>query len=183
MAKQVPIKYRSEAAVKKALKIDSFRNLSKDKIMQFASMIPYMDKEVALAVINQFPTFADFGKTAISAYMQACDGLLAKNNESQQAVIKGYQTILDALAKRIEKEDISADERKSITEDMVAVADKIAIADLQNKKFLEKIGTKVFWGITIVVAAVAAGIGINATLNGGDDLPELADNDQNDYMA
>lgn len=55
MSKMLPQKYVSEDAVKRALKIDSFRNLSKDKIMQFASMIPYMDKEVAIAIINQFP--------------------------------------------------------------------------------------------------------------------------------
>ena len=46
--------------------------------MQFASMIPYMDKEVAIAIINQFPIFADFGKTAISGYMQMCDNILEK---------------------------------------------------------------------------------------------------------
>ncbi len=66
MSRKLPKRYVSENAVKRALKIDSFRNLSKDKIMQFASMIPYMDKEVAIAIINQFPIYADFGKTAIS---------------------------------------------------------------------------------------------------------------------
>ena len=55
--KNLPKRYVSEDAVKRALKIDSFRNLSKDKVMQFASMIPYMDKEVAIAIINQFPLF------------------------------------------------------------------------------------------------------------------------------
>ena len=45
----------SEDQVKKALHIDSFRNLSKDKIMEFASLIPNMDKDVAISIINQFP--------------------------------------------------------------------------------------------------------------------------------
>ena len=36
MSKKLPGRYISENAVKRALKIDSFRNLSKDKIMQFA---------------------------------------------------------------------------------------------------------------------------------------------------
>ena len=58
MRKQLPKRYMTEAAVKKASQIDSFRNLSKDKIMQFASMIPYMDKDIAIAIINQFPKFA-----------------------------------------------------------------------------------------------------------------------------
>ena len=104
MSKMLPKRYVSEDAVKKALKIDSFRNLSKDKIMQFASMIPYMDKEVAIAVINQFPKFVEFGKIVISSYMQMCDNILEKNKESQVAVIRGYQTILDALSRRMDLE-------------------------------------------------------------------------------
>lgn len=104
LSKKLPKRYVSEDAVKRALKIDSFRNLSKDKIMQFASMIPYMDKEVAIAIINQFLKFADFGKIAISSYMQICDNILKDNKENQAAVIHGYQTILDALAKRMEIE-------------------------------------------------------------------------------
>ena len=62
MSKKLPKRYLTEDAVKKALKIDSFRNMSKDKIMQFASMIPYMDKDVAIAIINQLPIYADFDK-------------------------------------------------------------------------------------------------------------------------
>ena len=62
---KLPKRYVSETSVKKALKIDNFRNLSKDKIMQFVSMIPYIDKEVAIAIINQFPEFVDFGKVKV----------------------------------------------------------------------------------------------------------------------
>lgn len=176
MTNKLPVKYRSEAAVKKALNIESFRNLSKDKVMQFASMIPYMDKDVALAVINQFPTLAEFGKTAIQSYMQTCDSILAKNNESQASVIKSYQTILDALSKRLEKDDIPEVERKSITDDMISVADKIAQADIQNKVFLERMGTKVMWVIGIAIAVVGAGLGINAAIKAGDgELPQVDD--------
>lgn len=60
--KNLPKRYVSEDAVKHALKIDSFRNLSKDKVMQFASMIPYMDKEVAIAIINQISCICGFWK-------------------------------------------------------------------------------------------------------------------------
>lgn len=180
MSIKLPKKYVSEDAVKRALKIDTFRNLSKDKIMQFASMIPYMDKEVAIAIINQFPKYAEFGKAAMSCYMQICDSILEKNNKSQEAVIKGYQTILDTLSKRLEKENISEEERKSITEDMISVADKIAEADLQNKRFLEKMGTKVLWGVLGVVALVGAAIGINSMVGSGEDLPQLEDNNDDE---
>lgn len=180
MARNIPKRYVTEEAVKKALKIDSFRNLSKDKVMQFASMIPYMDKEVAIAVINQFPVYADFAKTAISSYMQMCESILAKNNESQAAVIHGYQTILDALSKRMDTACETEEDRRAITEDMISVADKIAEADLQNKKFLDKMGTKVLWGFAIAVAAVGAAIGIKSTIGSSGNLPQVADNDDDD---
>ncbi len=179
MAKKFPIRYFSEKAVKRALKIDSFRNLSKDKIMEFASMIPYVDKDVAIAIINQFPKLAEFGKAAITSYTQTCDNILAKNQESQAAVIRGYQTILDALSKRMDAENITEDERKSITEDMISIADKIAEVDMQNKKFLDKIGARVFWGIFGVVAIIGAGLGVKSAIGGGG-LPQVADNDDDD---
>lgn len=172
--KNLPKRYVSEDAVKHALKIDSFRNLSKDKVMQFASMIPYMDKDVAIAIINQFPVYADFGKAAIEQYTQTCTSILEKNKESQDAVINGYQTILNALSKRLEKENISEEERKSITNDMIAVADKIADADLNNKKFLDRIGSKFLFGTLAVVAVVGAAIGINSSFGNGN-LPEIND--------
>lgn len=65
-------------------------------------------------------------------------GYSGKNRGNLVAIISVYQAILDALAKRLEKEKISEVERKSITEDMITVADKIAEADRQNKIFLEK---------------------------------------------
>ncbi len=180
MSKRLLKRYVSEDAVKRALKIDSFRNLSKDKIMQFASMIPYMDKEVAIAIINQFPKFVDLGKTVISSYMQMCDNILEKNKESQAAVIHGYQTILDALARRMDVESITERERESITEDMISIADKIAKADLQNKKFLDRMGTKVLWGVLGLIGIVGAGIGVHSAIGGGGEMPQLADKDDDE---
>ena len=60
MEKKIRKRYHSEEAVKKALKIESFRNLTKDKVMEFTSMIPYMEKEVALEIIKQFPVYVEF---------------------------------------------------------------------------------------------------------------------------
>lgn len=183
MSKKLPKRYLSEDAVKHALKIDSFRNVSKDKIMQFASMIPYIDKEVAIEIINQFPIFADFGKTVISCYMQMCDNILEQNHENQMATIQGYQTILNALSKRMDVESITEEDRKSITEDMISVADKIAEINLQNKKFLDRIATKVLWGVLGVTAIVGAGIGINTFFGGGRELPQLEDSDNDENLA
>lgn len=180
MKYNLPKRYVTEASVKKALKIDSFRNLSKDKIMQFASMIPYMDKDVAIAIINQFPVFADFGKTAISCFAEMNRSVLERNNESQKAVLLGYQTILEALSHKMSQENITEEQRKSITEDMIAVADKIAEADLENKKFLDKVGTKVLCGICLVAGLVGAGIGINTAMSNSGEIPQIDEDKDED---
>ena len=178
MSKQLPKRYLSEDSVKKALKIDSFRNLSKDKIMEFASMIPYMDKDVAIAVINQFPVYADFAKVTISYYKQICDSILQSNKDSHDAVVHGYQTILDALSERMRNVE-TEEERKSITDDMISVADKIAEADLENKKFLERFGTKILFGILAALAITSAAIGVSSKF-GGNSLPQLDDDNEDE---
>lgn len=112
--------------------------------------------------------------------MQMCDNILNDNRESQAAVIHGYQTILDALSKRMEMESTSEEDRKAITEDMIEVADKIALSDLQNKKFLDRIGMKVLWGILGATAIIGAGIGVHSVIGGGGQIPQIADNEDND---
>ena len=172
MAKSLPVKFPTEESVKKALKINSFRELSKDKVMQFASMIPYMDKEVALAIINQFPTYAEFVKSIISVYSDTANRILDDNKESNKAAIQGYQTILDGLSKKLE-ETTTEEDRKSVTNDMIFVAGKLAEIDERNKKFLLGMVNKILTGLGIAVVAVGAGIGISSSIRGKNDLPGL----------
>lgn len=63
---------------------------------------------------------------------------------------------------------------------MVTVADKIAETDRQNKKFLEKMGTKVLWALGIGFAAIGAGIGIHSVVGGEESLPQMTDDESDD---
>ena len=74
-------------------------------------------------------------------------------------------------------ESIPKEERKSITQDMILIVDKITEVNLQNKKFLDKTGTKVFWGILSVMAVVGTGIGNHSTLGGSEEILQLIDTD------
>lgn len=173
MAKNLPIKYRSESAVKRALHIDSFRNLSKDKVIKFVSMIPYMDKEVALAIINQFPEFVGFGKVVVDFYSNIFNDILEKNKELDLATIHSYQAILDVLSKKLSDENISDAERQAITTDMIAVADKIAAVNLQSKKFYNEVLSKIVSSVGLIVVGVCTAIGVNSYLGNTGDLPEI----------
>lgn len=115
--------------------------------------------------------------------MQICDHILKDNTENQSAVIHGYQIILGTLSKKLELESITEKDRKAITEDMIEVADKIALADLQNKKFLDRMGTKVLWGILGITAIIGAGIGVNSFIGSGGQIPQVSDNDDDETMS
>lgn len=101
--------------VKNALKIDSFRNLSKDKIMEFVSLIPNMDKEVAIKIIEQYPAFIKLSESIVAQLNKMCNTALEKNEESQRLTIQAYKQILDELSNQLRMEDISKEEREKIT--------------------------------------------------------------------
>ena len=58
----------SEKKVLKKLGISDFRHMTKDKIVKFANMLPYMDKEVALKALEQFPEYKDMSCQLADTY-------------------------------------------------------------------------------------------------------------------
>lgn len=156
--------------VKNALKIDSFRNLSKDKIMEFVSLIPNMDKEVAIKIIEQYPAFAKLSESMVAQLNKMCDTVLEKNEESQRLTIQAYKQILDELSNQLHMEDISKEEREKITKQMIEIADKISVKDTENKAFIDKM-TKYSTGFAVGVVVLGAAIlGVNIK---GKDIPKL----------
>ena len=124
----------SEDQVKKALQIDSFRNLSKDKIMEFASLIPHMDKDVALAIINQFPAYVESSRNMIEQYNIMCDKVLQSNDDSRKDAVMAYKTILDDLSVLLKQDGITPEQQEKITDKMILVADKIAGLHEDNRQ-------------------------------------------------
>ena len=126
----------SDEQVKKALEIDSFRNLSKAKVTEFISSIPMMDKDVAISVVNQFPQYATTASEMVNQLQTMCKNLLESNQDTGKEVIGSYKNILDNCSLLLSKENISDETKLEITKTMVLVADKIAEYDRDNKIFL-----------------------------------------------
>lgn len=124
--------------MKKALQIDSFRNLSKDKIMEFASLIPHMDKDVAIAIINQFPAYIESSHNMIEQYNAMCDKVLQSNDDSRKDAVMAYKTILDNLSILLKQDGITPEQQEKITDKMILVADKLANLHEDNRNFLEE---------------------------------------------
>lgn len=84
---------------------ESFRNVSKDKLIAFVSALPEMDKETAIKCIEQFPEFRNYANDIVGQLKDASFELLKSQKESQERTIVGYQKILDSLSKRLERQN------------------------------------------------------------------------------
>lgn len=156
--------------VKKALNIDSWRELSANKVTEFISLIPNMDREVAMKAIEQFPAYANLASNMISQLSSLCNKALETNENSNNQAIKAYEKILDDLSILIKKEDITLDEKKYITEQMIMVADKISNKDTENKIFIERISK---YGGSIFTVALFIGVSLLGVKTGDIKLPQI----------
>lgn len=149
------MKYSSEAEIKKARDIESWRNLSKDKMIRFAAMMPDMDREVALKIVEQFPAFKDFAMETVGVMERAQESALQNNKESQAQVHQAFQEIREILKGELAQEDLPWEQRKQILELILETGNKEFAKDTENKDFLKQI----MKGVGVVaVSALALGI-------------------------
>lgn len=104
----------SEKDVLKKLDIQDFRDITKDKVMDFVSILPNMDTEVAKKAIEQFPEFIKFSTEAFKDYRGVLEKTLNANEESSKACFDMYEKVLSILEKCSLKEDISFEEKNII---------------------------------------------------------------------
>ena len=158
-------KYNTEEDALKALKIDDFRHLSKDKVMQFMSMIPDMDKEVAMKCIEQFPNFKDFGLDIFAKLNEGYLRIIDSGKDSAKKAMEAYELILQTMKEMLEKDNLTFEEKRQIAFDMVTVADKIAEQDSKWKEFLGKFAQGLGVGAVAVAAIIATALGVKIDTN------------------
>ncbi|KIQ16350.1 hypothetical protein RU01_13750 [Rhodococcus sp. MEB064] len=145
----------SEVEVMKQLDIESWRNLSKDKMLRFAALMPDMDTEVALKIIEQFPAFKEFALDTVKEIEKAHKSTLKSNDKSQKQAYKAFEDIREILKGELDKDDLTWDQRKFIIELIQENGKQVSQKDSENKEFLNTVLGKVavFGG-----GAIAAGV-------------------------
>ena len=179
----------SEKKVLKKLGIKDFRHMTKDKLVQFASMLPKMDPEVAKAALSQFPSFSGLAKDLTEQLSIMVGREFDLSSDSQKAFFDACNRILTSLEKELEDDDIDSDERNRIEDKMIQVAQMLDKKDTDNKKRAEHV-TEIVAGICGVIVLAAAAILGAASLVQGDDssdpsddgIADCADNDGDDII-
>ncbi|AUS29687.1 hypothetical protein ACQGAO_27450 [Rhodococcus sp. 1.20] len=160
----------NEDEVKKQLGIESWRNLSKDKMLRFAAMMPDMDTEVTLKIIEKFPDFKEFALDTVKEIEKAHESTLKSNDKSQDQVYKALQDIREILKGELDKDDLDWDQRKFIIE-LVQETGKLAFQkDGEGKQFLNTVLGKVALVGGSVVALGVVFVGGKVMLEQRDDI-------------
>jgi len=149
------MKYNNELEIKEALGITDWRNLSKANVTKFAAMMPDMDKEVALKIVEQFPEFKKFALQATDVIERQYGAALAENSKSQAHVHSAMSEIRLILKEQLSDDDISWEERKYILDMIMETAKLEDAKDTENKNFLKDIFQK---GAIAVGGLVALGV-------------------------
>jgi len=152
----------TEREVLAKLGVEDFRHITKDKVMSFVSMMPDMDKDVAMKALEQMPDFMKLAKDALTDYKGVLEDALKNDKESAKECFKVYNTILDALTECAKKEDLSFEEKKYYIDEMRNIAMMADAKDSENKQHA--------WRIVKTAAAVfVAVVGVGAAaLSGGE---------------
>ena len=159
----------SEQKVLKRLGIQDFRHMTKDKIMRFATMLPYMDPEVAKKALEQYPTFKELTREIVIEYKSIVSNSLADNSESQRLFYNTCNSILDSLKQELQKDILTQEERTSVEDKMLSVAAMIAQKDSENKLFLLKVIAVVGFFATGIIGTATAILGTNCQTLGIND--------------
>ena len=128
-------------------------------------MIPNMDKDVAISIINQFPAYAESSRNMIEQYNVMCDKILQSNDDSRRDAVMAYKTVLDDLSSLLKQDGVTPELQEKITDKMILVADKIADLHEGNRNFLEgiiKYGTPLIGG-ALLLGAVILGVNVKGT--------------------
>lgn len=162
--------YENEGELKKALEIDTWRNLSRDKMIKFVAMMPDMDKELALKVVEQFPDFKRFVSGALDFIGQRYESALNHNKQSQESFYQSVRETREILKRELEKDDLTWEQKKYILDRIMDTVKLEPAKDSENKRFLDSLLGKV----TLVTAAAIA---VGATVLGGRVLAQLEESD------
>lgn len=131
----------AEKKVLKKLGIPDFRHITKEKIVKFSSMLPYMDPEVAKKALEQFPTFKELASDIVIEFDKTLEKILSENEVSQQVYYDACNSIIASLQDELKQETLTPEERDRIENKMIRVAEMIGEKDSEDKRFLLKMLT------------------------------------------
>ena len=146
---------KNEQQVLSLLELDSWKNLSNDKMMKFANIMPSIDKDVLIKIIGQFPEFRLFALDLLKSIEFQIKNTLSDNNESRQMIHESTNELRIILKNQLEDGVITFKEKRYFIEKLLELYNKELDYDEKNKTFISDLLSKsLTTTATILVAAL-----------------------------
>ncbi|MFF0386467.1 hypothetical protein [Streptomyces sp. NPDC004286] len=168
--------YKNEDEIKRALGIESWRHLSREKMIRFVAMMPDMSTEVALKIIEQFPTFTDFAKNVVGVMEKAYESTLSNNKWSQEHFHRACHEVREILRVELTKDNLSGEDKKFIIEQIQETLRMEFQKDSENKRLLSE-------NLKRVLAGTGAALALGVVFVGGKVFAESKDDPEGPLEA
>lgn len=142
------------------LDIPNFQHMTVDKVLTLANNLPYMDREVALQALSEFPNFVELEKSLVVTMRDTVDAAFTANDKSTSAVYDSCKQSLDYCYNRLNSDNITDDERIRLENMIMDVNTMIYNKDTENKQFIASVITKVSataFGIAVLAFGLLGG--------------------------
>ena len=133
--------------------------------MQFVSLMPKLDKELAIKIIEQFPSYATMATSMVTNLIDMCNNALSNSKITEKEAIEAYKYVLETIRMELEDEEVTPEEKAKYNNQMIEVADKISEIDVRNKKWLENVVKYGTSAACVTLAVGAAILGVNSKKN------------------
>jgi len=149
----------TEQKVLKKLDIEDFRHLTKDKVINMASLLDKMDPEVAKKALEQFPDFSNTMKSIINEYKDFFNNGLADNSESVKSFYASCDQLINTCQELLEKDEPSLEEKKEILSYMLQIVQMKGTKDSENKRFIVTMSVIGMVAIGVAARALVVALG------------------------
>lgn len=137
----------SEKEVLKKLNIKNFRQLSKDHVIEMASLLDEMSPEVAKKALNQFPNFAQMTQKSVNEFQQHLNRIVESNDKHLMFVMESIQGDINILQELLKDPDLTFEQKMIIMSWVDKCQDRLVGLEARNKNWLA--------GVVTVVGSVA----------------------------
>lgn len=151
----------SEKKVLKKLGIEDFRHMTKDKIVQFASMLPQMDPEVAKKALEQFPEFKDMAVEVVKNLQQSIEIGINSADRSQDQFYLACNKVIDLLNEQLNKDGLTDEKESEIRDNIMQVVSFMAEKDSEHKAFILSTVKTICASAAVIVLAATSLLGTN----------------------
>lgn len=159
--------FENEDEVKRALDISSWRNLSKDKVLRFAAMMPKMSESVWLKIIQQFPRFKELALDTLNVLEREHRSTLESNSQSQERSHSAFQEIRRVFEGELRREDLSEEDRRFLIGKIMETGEREFEKDSENKRFLDGLFNKAMLAGAGAIMAALVFVGAKVALERG----------------